>query len=359
MIADRGEVTRPVLWRAAWEIFTAHPLLGSGGGSYNLAFESVRPEGFFKDPIWAHSEYLNLLSDYGLIGAFCVLLVVVAFVRALTSASSESTGGRQRVSDWSDSSALRTGIRVGLLALALHAAVDFHFRLPGLVVPAALLAGLAVVPASAVSAPRRWFLPRAVALSAAVAGVALGFSGFSPLLRGEAARREGRRLIDGLWNTDLTAPRYAQDLSVAEERLQAATALAAGNAQAWSDLAYVLTLRSHLEPARSAELGRLAEAAANRALVLGPGAWEPWLRRSVARDLQGRWFEAGDDSAAALARAPANAEVWYYHAYHLSHRRNERFIALAAAEFCLRLDPQNRAAQALRARLRSGDRGPH
>lgn len=358
MVVERGEVTRPVMWQAAWQILVAHPLIGSGGGSYNFAFEAVRPEGFTKDPIWAHCDYLNVLSDYGIVGAGLACFAALAWVRVLASAKSAPTAGRQRVSDWSDSTALRSGLRVGLLALAVHAAVDFHFRIPGLLVTAAVLAGLARRRDDEVGVTGGWRVPRAGALALTAVVAALLIFQFGPLLRGEAARRGARRLIDGLWGVEITAPRYRVDLLAAERALRAATELHAGNAQAWSDLAYALALRSHLEPARGITLGREAEVAADHALRLGPGLWEPWIRRSVARDLQGRWFEAGDDSATALARAPANAEVWYYHAYHLSHRRNERFIALAAAEFCLRLDPQNRGAQALRARLSSGDRGP-
>jgi hypothetical protein len=69
-----------------------------------------------------------------------------------------------------------------------------------------------------------------------------------------------------------------------------------------------LALRSHLEPARRLDLGRAAEIAADHALHLGRACGNlgsgDWLRG----DLQRCWLEAGDDSAAALALAPANAK---------------------------------------------------
>src|SRR5690606_14368283 len=39
LVRDAGERSRPVLWRAGWAIFRAHPIFGSGAGSYNVMFE--------------------------------------------------------------------------------------------------------------------------------------------------------------------------------------------------------------------------------------------------------------------------------------------------------------------------------
>src|SRR5581483_950519 len=60
------------------------------------------------------------------------------------------------------------------------------------------------------------------------------------------------------------------------------------NAQAWADLAYVTALQARGAPARAGALGRSAEAVADRALAASPFVIEFWIRRGVARDLQGR-----------------------------------------------------------------------
>ena len=101
------------------------------------------------------------------------------------------------------------------------------------------------------------------------------------------------------------------------------------------------------------ELGRKAEETAGRALALSEVVPEFWLRRGVALDMQGRRFEAGEDFVQALALAPANAHVWFYEAYHLGLNPSDMAMALAATDFCLRLDPGNREAQSLRQRLAS------
>ncbi|MEY2878060.1 MAG: hypothetical protein RLZZ15_440, partial [Verrucomicrobiota bacterium] len=46
LVADSGERSRPIVWRAAWELFCERPVLGTGGGSYNVLFEAHRPVGF-------------------------------------------------------------------------------------------------------------------------------------------------------------------------------------------------------------------------------------------------------------------------------------------------------------------------
>ncbi|MES2693073.1 MAG: O-antigen ligase family protein, partial [Verrucomicrobiota bacterium] len=58
LVDDSGERSRPILWRAAWQIFQEHPIVGSGAGSYAVRFERARPAGFIDQPQWAHNDYL-------------------------------------------------------------------------------------------------------------------------------------------------------------------------------------------------------------------------------------------------------------------------------------------------------------
>jgi hypothetical protein len=110
-------------------------------------------------------------------------------------------------------------------------------------------------------------------------------------------------------------------------------------------------LWANVEIGREAALGQSAESAAERALALSRVCHEFWIRRGVARDLQGRWTEASDDFLMAVKLAPANTWAWYYYAAHLSRVYAARETADAAAAFSLRLDPGNPLAIALRQRL--------
>jgi tetratricopeptide (TPR) repeat protein len=114
----------------------------------------------------------------------------------------------------------------------------------------------------------------------------------------------------------------------------------------------VLALTARYEPAGARDLARAAAAAAERALALSAVCSEFRIRRGVARDLQGRWAEAGADFFAAVEIAPADAVAWYYLADHLG-RGNQvsREPAEAALAYCLKLDPNFAPAYALRERF--------
>jgi hypothetical protein len=127
--------------------------------------------------------------------------------------------------------------------------------------------------------------------------------------------------------------------------------LAPTNAKAWSDFAYVTTLLAQFEPARGAELGRIAERSAERALQISDRVAEFWMQLAVARDLQGKWTDAGSALVEGLKRAPTRAGIWYQQAAHLERNPRELDRALAAVDFSLRLDPGNPEAHALRRRL--------
>ncbi len=64
------------LWELAWRVFEAHPLTGAGAGMYNTAFRSLglvpaRDAITISHP---HNLYLDLLSSFGVIGAFLGLI---------------------------------------------------------------------------------------------------------------------------------------------------------------------------------------------------------------------------------------------------------------------------------------------
>ena len=141
---NQGEAARAVLWRAGWELAREKPLLGTGAGSYGVLFERHRPERFWDDPRWVHNDYLNTLSDYGLVGfllSFGVASVLLGRCLRLlrTDGRSGSAGGpagRMR--------SIRAGLVIGLLAFALQLCVDFNLKIPALAQMAAVAAALVI-----------------------------------------------------------------------------------------------------------------------------------------------------------------------------------------------------------------------
>jgi len=357
---DVGERSRPMMWRAAWANFRAHPWVGTGAGSYDVRFELHRPETEQKRPVWAHNDYLNTLSDYGGIG----LLLLAVAVGGVTWQARRERGriGREaaprerRPWDPLRSSLVQQGIGVGLAAFALHAAVDFHLKLPGLAMLAAAMAALAMPIPPAVSEistglpvgrrARRWALAAAVW---AVTGAII-----VPRQVAEAIRFPARERLDGLAQRTESPERQLQLIAAARAAFDQAVALDPRNGAAWADRAYAATLLGHHRVEDQVALGRAAETDARAALALSREVPEFWMRLGVALDMQGRWLEAGDAFVEALRRAPANAAVWYHHAYHLSLRPVTQPLARAGIATSLRLDPANRDAEALRWRLPAG-----
>lgn len=330
LVSDGGERTRPFMWAGAWRLWLDAPIAGNGAGSYNLLFERHRTEGFRDEPLWAHNEYLNLLADYGLIGALLAggaVLMVLAGCRRAVEAS------EFRV--WP-----AAGIGLGLLAFALQMAFEFHLKIPGLALTAAALAGLGVarvwplLESESSPSARRWPW-----LFVGCLALAAWFLGERPRAAAEARRVPARAALDGLASRPTGDPDYARVLPKARDDLAAATRLHPGNAGVWADLSYALALTAFVSPERTVDLGREAESAADAAIRLCPLAGEFWARRGEARDLQGLWAEAGGDFARAVELSPMDPVMWYRYGAHLARRPASREAAEAALRFCLRLDP--------------------
>lgn len=353
---DMGERSRPIVWKGAWELFTDAPVFGTGAGSFDVLFEKYRPESFRDKPERAHNEYLNTLSDYGLVGFVLlfggVLAVAVQTVRSATRAEvrafTAAYGGI-------DGSGVTRALAVGLLAFALAMTVDFHMKIPAL--------GMLVAALGAECVLRCWPAPDdggnyaakpLVGLFGLFASVLLALALALPLYRGEAARLRGREAIDRLGRMAApTAGQQREVLSAAGEALVEATVLHPANGQAWADRAYVAALWSRLSPGQTVQLGRDAEVFAREALSKSQRVPEFWIRLGVAQDVQGRWADGSLSMAQALRLAPKSATCWYYYAYHLSLVPAAHALSQAAVQTCLRLDPGFRPAMILQESLSS------
>jgi O-antigen ligase len=117
------------LWRDMLPMFPSFPLLGSGFNAFGTAYapyQTIWRSDFIGE---AHDDYLQVLFDTGLVGALLfALLLARTFAAALRAASR---------------SALGVGFFGSLLALAVHALVDFNWQIPGNAATYVALAALA------------------------------------------------------------------------------------------------------------------------------------------------------------------------------------------------------------------------
>ena len=82
------------LWQAAWHMFLDAPLLGQGPGGFSVMYDTYASTGDLPpwvhlDPRhapWAHSLYLELLAERGLLGLLAALAAFAAAARILWSA---------------------------------------------------------------------------------------------------------------------------------------------------------------------------------------------------------------------------------------------------------------------------------
>jgi putative inorganic carbon (HCO3(-)) transporter len=106
----------------AWPWFQEHWLSGSGAGSFGSQFPAYRTAdvGPFFD--FAHNDYLQILGEYGAIGALFFALMVISSLWAAITAQ------RQRQNQVLRGMAFAA--MMGVTSLMIHASVDFNHYIP-------------------------------------------------------------------------------------------------------------------------------------------------------------------------------------------------------------------------------------
>jgi hypothetical protein len=125
---------RKSYYSVAWHDYTAHPVLGSGAGTYGFVWARSGKPAEFGGALDAHSIYLETLAELGPVGLVLVLLMLLIPLRAFPAARTPYV-------------AVALG---GYVAFLIHAGLDWDWELPAIVV-AALACGagaLAALPAS-------------------------------------------------------------------------------------------------------------------------------------------------------------------------------------------------------------------
>ncbi|HXV33798.1 MAG TPA: O-antigen ligase family protein [Gaiellaceae bacterium] len=231
---------RERLWEAAWNDFEAHPVHGSGSGTFGRYWLEHRTVGrFVRD---AHSLYLETLAEVGLVGLILLLVALAAPVASAVGARGEplvpATLGAYSV-------------------YAVQAGVDWLWEMP---VPttAALACGAALLVAGRPASSRR--LTRPARVGVAGLALALGALSFVALIGNNATASSERALAAG-------------KLEQAETHARRATTWLPWAAEPWLVLA---------RTQRRSGDRRAARESLDRALELDPGNWLLWYERGLA-----------------------------------------------------------------------------
>jgi putative inorganic carbon (HCO3(-)) transporter len=200
--AGRGTMqVRLVIWEGAAGMIGDAPLTGFGPGSFQMLFPGYRnPEynllGVSHNTLHAHNEYLEILTDSGLVGMALFVLLAYALVRGM-----RGTAGWGGFPDPAVG-----GLAAGIFAMLCEASVSVALRWPPSAYLLALLTGLlaGAVPAAPPRPMRR--IVAVPLLAAAAFGLAVGIPHYLRFLR------SGYLLFIG---KDLTLDTIEQELSLA------------------------------------------------------------------------------------------------------------------------------------------------
>ncbi len=136
-------VTRRAYWADSWRMFRAHPLTGVGLGAFPTAYPQVGRSSAQNERLeTVHNDYLQLLTDAGLVGALLLLWFCFEAARQLRQTR------RHWVSLRSNDRAACLGGWLAVLGIAVHSLLDFNLQITANAWLCLCLLALAVASAS-------------------------------------------------------------------------------------------------------------------------------------------------------------------------------------------------------------------
>ncbi len=140
-------------WLAALDQWNEARWLGTGAGTHLYYGRKYRREELQGDPVHAHSDYLELLAEYGIAGFAALALVL--FVHARSGWRGYQQWSARRAEDRYPASpelVLNIGALCAFAAYLAHSMVDFNLHLPGNALTMAFVLGLLANPSRPESA---------------------------------------------------------------------------------------------------------------------------------------------------------------------------------------------------------------
>jgi len=136
------------LWRAAIQQWKLEPLLGTGSRTYQFYGRKFRNEQVQRDPIYVHNDYLQLLSDYGIIGAGAFAIFLALHLRYGWINAGRLGPKRIALSHQlsSNTMALNAGALGAVGAYLVHSIFDFNLHIPANVLLMSFVFGILANP---------------------------------------------------------------------------------------------------------------------------------------------------------------------------------------------------------------------
>ena len=113
---------RTFLWQSTAQMIKDHPVLGTGGGTWNFVQQKYRHPGMQFDPEYAHNDVLQLVAEYGFVGLALVLAVLGCFYWQATRIARHGASSEQR--------AFGIGTMLAVSMILVHSWFDFNLHIP-------------------------------------------------------------------------------------------------------------------------------------------------------------------------------------------------------------------------------------
>ncbi len=119
--AETEHFSRGWMWQDSWSIFRAHPFTGAGLGAFETAYPIYGHGNGRLVVAQAHNDYLQALTDAGILGGLAALAFIALVIRSFAKAikTKDPLVG-----------AFAVGCGGGLFAMLVHSLFDFNLQLP-------------------------------------------------------------------------------------------------------------------------------------------------------------------------------------------------------------------------------------
>lgn len=297
-------------WQAAVDHFNVSPTFGTGAGTHLYYGRLYRRPQLQPDPVHAHSDYLELLAEYGIVGAvgmgLFLLFHIVNGLRRFTAGirrDFKDVGPYDRAQ--SSDLALILGSLSAVAAYLAHSVVDFNLHIPGHAMIFAFIFGILASPrASGRENPLALEIPFRLALPAL--GVWMAISGLTKFAgeywceKARVALREGKLP---------QAIQYAERAASNEKR----------NFELYFHLGEARrgTAAQMVDLAEKRRLLESALEAYDASLQIFPYDEHVLIRKAQTLDEMGRFAEARSYYQKAVENDPNLGVLYAYYAQHL------------------------------------------
>jgi len=289
---------RTLLWKAAWDMFRSHPIVGTGAGTWewmHLKYRDPQVQGHAE---YAHNDILNLASDYGSIGFGIVLAALLCFYWQASVVAKSDPSSEHR--------SFATGAILAVTVILVHSWFDFNLHvLANALVLAAILGLTVAIEEDPIRFPR-------VKMKRSFR---FALAGFLLALATVGAWSFGRTALATRYTELGLAAKRALDWDTATNHFHRAIALDPGFAEPYRRLGDTLHTQSEwrLDPARSHERKALARDALQlyqQSLALNPYQSEAYLRTARLLEILDQDDQALKAYEQVLAIDPNNAFIY-------------------------------------------------